>query len=439
MSDWFFRLFERHEPRQYQFGRGINASVNPDEPALYNEAMEAFEAGDILKAYLAFLESLQNFQGNEASRNIRIDEATERLEFELLQGALVVRGSVTDRLFEAHALIADARRINVAVKRRLIERNYQLTYARYYIHDDRVYLKIYLDNAAMSPQKIFYPLRELALNGDYEKEFIASEFDTGALLETDLIQPIPEEEKQFKYRCLTEWVENCEESIKHLPSNDNAGMIAFTYMTLLMQIDYLLVPRRKLGREIMRAVNDYFNEDEKGIEQKNSALESFVHELGETPYETFAPQLYRLVQTFSPMERTTHEEVGAFIDETLNKIRWYKSNRYSRVILTIYRYIPLYLLFNFGMHPSLHALLHLLVQLHHPEYFKALGFDPLYDPENNRFEKRTIIQRIGRCIKPYREQFPELEDFSEALNFSDIEKFSYSFLLQVKHLDYSEL
>jgi hypothetical protein len=440
MSDWFSRLFERHEPQQYQFGRGINASISPDEPELYNDSMTAFEEGKVLEAYEFFLLSLQNFKAGEPSGNIHITKSDEgQLHFELVQGSLIVKGSVSDKIFEAHALIADAERINVAIKRRLIERNYQLTYSRYYIHEGRVYLKIYLDNSAMSPQKIFFPLRELALNGDYEKEFIASEFDTTALLETQKIISIPEEEKRLKHRCLKEWVEACEESIKHLPTNDNAGMIAFTYMTLLMQVDYLIVPKRKIGREIMRSVNDYFNDDEKSIEQKNTELETYIRELGEISYDVFAPQLYQLTLTFSPMDRASHDEVATFIDETFNKIRWYKSNRYPWVIMTIYRYIPLYLLYNYGLHPSLNGLLHILVQVHHAEYFAELGFDPLYDAEANRFEKRTILQRVSRCIKPYQEQFPGLEEFGNALNFTDLEKFSYSFLLQIKHLDYSEL
>ena len=439
MSDWFRRLFERDEPHQYQFGRGVNASPSPEEPELYNASMTAFEEGRILDAYEAFLSSLQNYNASQPLENISMTKEQDELHFELLQGSLVVKGRVTDKVFEARALIADATRSNVALKRRLIERNYQLTYARYYVHNERIYLKIYLDNTTMSPQKVFYPLRELALNGDYEKEFIASEFEGDGLLETQHLIPIGDEEKRFKHRCLSEWVDACKESIKHLPANDNAGMIAFTYLTLLMQIDYMLVPKQKIGREIMRHVNDYFSEDEKSVEQKNRDLEIYIATLGEMEFDDFAPQLYRAILTFSPMERVSHDEVATFIEETFTKVRWYKTNRYPWVNMTIYRYIPLYLLYNYGMHPSLHGLLHLLVQIQHGAFFSDLGFEPFYDADNGRFEKRSILQQLSRCIKPYQEQFPQLELFGDALNFNDLEKFSYSFLLQIKHLDYSEL
>ncbi|MDX1294707.1 MAG: hypothetical protein R3302_00470, partial [Sulfurimonadaceae bacterium] len=249
MADWFSRFFEHNEPLRHQFGRGINASIAPHEPELYNRAMMAFEEGRILDAYEDFLTSLQNFIDDEPTGNVAIRKEEGELHFELLQGSLIVKGRVTDKLFEASALIADASKCNVAIKRRLIERNYQLTYARYYIHDDKIYLKIYLDNTTMSPQKVFYPLRELALNGDYEKEYIISEFGEDGLLETSHILPMSDDEKRLKFRCLQEWIGEGQERIKHLPANDNAGMIAFTYLTLLMQIDYLLVPRRKIGRD----------------------------------------------------------------------------------------------------------------------------------------------------------------------------------------------
>lgn len=439
MADWFSRLFSHDTPRSYQFGRGINAEIHPDEPDLYNTSMDAFEAGEVLEAYDTFLQSLQTFRNGKPNDNITIERGEDALTFVLTQGSLIVNGRVTGRVFEARALIADASRTNVAVKRRLIERNYQLTYVRYAIHDDKLYLKLYLDNTTMSPQKVFYPLRELALNGDYEKEFIVSEFDGASLLETDHVTSLDEAEKRLKYDVLKRWVAACKETIRHLPANDNAGMIAFTYLTLLMQVDYLIVPRHKTGREIMRHVNDYFADDEKGVDEKNRELENFVASLGELEYERFASELYPLVQTFSPMERASHEEIATFIEETFTKVRWYKSNRYSRVIMTIYRYIPLYLLFNFGVHPSLQALLHLIVEIHHGDYFAELGFTPLYDPQSNRFDRRTILARIGRCIRPYQDQFPQLEEFSSNLNFADLEKFSYSYLLQLKHLDYSEL
>ena len=439
MPDWFHRFFDHKELERYQFGRSINALINPKEPELFEASSEAFEQEKIIEAYRYFLLSLQNFNKETPNHNIVITEEPHSLHFELLQGSANIIGTVTEKSLEAECLIADARQTDVAVKRRLLERNYQLTYTRFYTVDNKIKFKIRLDNTTMTPQKVFFPLREIALNADYEKEYIASEFSEKALLDTRHIIAISEEEKQQKYRFMQKWIEECQEKIKRLPSDDNAGMIAFTYLTLLLQIDYLIVPKKKIGQKILRHITDYFSDDDKPVERKNSELQAYVTVLQETSYTAFAPQLYNTIVTFSPTERATHEEIVAFIDESLGKIRWYKNNRYSRVIMTIHCYIALYLLYNYGLHPSLRALLHLVVEVHYADYFKDLGYKPLYDPTAQNFEKRQIISRIEKAITPYQQQFKQLKPFGEKLGFSSLEQFSHDFYLQLKHLDYTEV
>lgn len=439
MMQWLAGLFAHKHAAVHQFGRSINAEINPKEPELFNAASEAFERGKVLEAYENFLHSLQNFSGGRPNENISIFPEEGMLSFELIQGSAKVIGRVTTDAIEAYSDIAMEAPPHVAIKRRILERNYEMTYAHFYLHNDRFRLKIYLDNTTMTPQKIFYPLRELALNADYEKEFIASEFHDAALLDTEQLIPVEDQEKALKYRFMQEWIRTCKESIKRLPSNDNTGMISFTYLALLLQIDYLIVPKQKIGQDIMQHITEYFSEDEKLIQSKNAELEAYLMTLSELPYEKFAPQLYNTLTTFSPMERASDEEITLFIEGSLGKVRWYKNNRYIRVIPTIYRYMALYLLFNYGLHPALHALLHLFVEIHYCDYFKALGHVPLYDPVDQSFEKRQIKARIDDAVAPYRKQFKQLKPFGDKLSFVSLDEFSHSFYLQIKHLNFTEL
>jgi len=439
MPEWFHNFFYHKELDRYQFGRSINALINPKEPELFDASSEAFDQEKIIEAYEYFLLSLQNFNKEVPNHNIIITKEPNLLRFELLQGSANIIGTVTEKSLEAESLIADASQTDVAVKRRLLERNYQLTYARFYIVDQKIKLKIRLDNTTMTPQKVFFPLREIALNADYEKEYIASEFSENSVLDTQHVITIPDEDKRKKYHYMQKWIEELQETIKRLPSDDNAGMIAFTYLTLLLQIDYLIVPKKRIGQKILLHITDYFSDDGKSVEHKNAELQTYITALKETAYDQFAPQLYNTIVTFSPMERANHEEIVTFIDESLGKIRWYKNNRYSRVIMTIYRYIALYLLYNYGLHPSLRALLHLVVEVHYSDYFKDLGYKPLYDQTSKNFEKRLIVNRIEKLITPYQQQFKQLKPFGEKLDFSSLEQFSHDFYLQLKHLHYTEV
>ncbi len=394
---------------------------------------------DTLEAYSNFLNSLENFNGEESTGNIKVEHDENTLHFELIQGITRIIGTVTKETIDAYCLITKADSLHVAVKRRLLERNYEMTYSRFHVKDGQAVLKIHLDNKTMTPQKVFFPLRELALNADYEKEFIASEFDKNSLLDMEHVTPLDDEEKELKFRFMKSWIEECDEGIKRLPSNDNTGMIAFTSLTLLLQIDYLLVPKLQVGRKITERIADYFNNDEKLIETKNADLLNYIATLAAMEYETFAPQLYTTPMTFSPMERTTHEEVSLFIEETLNKIRWYKNNRYHHIIPTIYRYIALHLLYNYGLHPSLQALLHLVVEVQHTTFFNALGYDVLYHEEQQKFEKRQITARIEEALEPYQKQYKELNAFGNELDYSSPESFNHSFYTQIKHLNYTEI
>ena len=72
MPDWFHHFFDHKELDRYQFGRSINARINPKEPELFEASSEAFEQEKIIEAYEHFLLSLQNFNKETPNHNIII-------------------------------------------------------------------------------------------------------------------------------------------------------------------------------------------------------------------------------------------------------------------------------------------------------------------------------------------------------------------------------
>ncbi len=436
---WLDRLIGAQPKQLHQFGRTFNGQVNPKEFELFSAASEAFQEGKVLTAYTHFLNSLQNYSHGNPNPPLPLKPPGDSLDFELTQGSAIIIGTVNDKTIEAYADIVLNADLHVAVKRRLLERNYHLTYARFYFHKDRVRLKITLDNATMTPQKIFFPIREIALNADFEKEFIASEFPDSTLLDMHTALPIDDTVKHSKYDFMHRWINECEASIKRLPSNDNTGMISFTYLELLLKIDYLIVPHGQTAQKIAQHLTDYYGDDSSLVENKNTKLQTYIQTLNDVTYDTFAPQLYNTFVTFDPMERASQEEIISFIDESLMKVRWYKSNRYPHVIPTIYNYMVFYMLYNYGLHPAFYTLLHLFVEINHSEYFKILGFSPLYDTKKKQLEIRKIKGRIDDAITPYKSKYKQLEPFGEKLTYSSLSEFNHGFLLQIKHLDFTEL
>jgi len=434
----WLNFFQSKHDLKHTFGRGINASISADEEDLFIKSAEAFEKKEILEAYELFFKSLINYNDGESNKNITFSRDNKKLDFVIYQGSAKITGTITKEHLYAQAIMVK-KNTNVALKRYILERNYQLTYSCYFTDDEHIIIKLYHDNTTMSPQKVFYPLRELTLNADYDKEHIKSEFPDIALEDVNHIKDMNPDELKLKYDFLHKWIEELETKVLTLPSNDNASMQAFLYLNILFKTDYLLVPKYKIYQKMSKTIVEYFGEENTTIESKNEELKRYVETLKNISFEDFSQNFYTSKYTFNPTERTSQEEVIAFISESLAKIRWYKNNRYAQVIPTIYRYIAFYTLFNYGLYPVLRELLHTLVEIQNPEFFEALDYTPLYDKENETFSKRIIISRIDDIITPHQDRFKSLESFSDELNFSSINEFSNNFYLHLQNLNFEEI
>ncbi len=435
----FSRFFAVQRPKAPRYGRGIHALPNPEERELFDKASEAFVQGNILDGYEFFLSSLTHEANTFTFPHLTIRREAKSIHFELIQGSALIRGIIEQDSMNAYADIATSNKLHVAIKRHFLERNFQLTYARFSDTEGIIRLSIRLDNKTITPQKIFFPLREISLNADFEKEFIAAEFDESILLEYDHLLPL-EPQKAIRYHAMMQrWIQETRQSLVGLLSNDNSGMISFSYLALLLQIDYLLIPHKKLGKNINEKINTYFLDDEKLTEDKNADLETYIAELESMDIKMFSTQFYETSYTFSPFEHALHDEIASFIEESLNKVRWYKNNRSNYVITVIYRYIALYILYNYGLHPSLRSLLHLHVEIYSSDFFAEEGEIPLYNAATRTFEKHLIAQRIAESIEPYTDRYKGLRNFTQELNYSDLDHFSHSFYLQLKNLDYTEV
>lgn len=435
----WFHFFKKKKHFTHPFGRGINASISKNEEDLFTKSYELFMEQKTLQAYTYFLHSQQNYTNDIPNNNIEMQETDERLEFTLYQGTAIIKGYVTKEHLYAETILIQSEHANVSLKRHLLERNYNLTYCSYFSDKEYIKLKLYLDNITMTPQKIFYPLRELALNSDYDKEYIRTEFKDIPLEDTSHITMLDKSELEIKYKFFHQWIEEYELSIASFPSTDNAGMQAFAILTLLFKIDYLLVPKYDMFHHLNRKIQEYFMDDASTIESKNEELKEYLEEIREFDFETFSHKFFNAKYTFNPIDRTSQEEMNLFISESLLKIRWYKNNRHTLIIPTIHQYIALYMLYNYGLHPVIKSLLHMLVSIYNPTFLEALHYPVLYKKEENDFAKRAIISHIEEIIAPYESRFKSLKPFGNELNFTSLSEFSNSFYLRLKNLNFEEI
>jgi hypothetical protein len=435
----WLNFFQTKTEIKHSFGRGINASLCKDEENLFNKSYEAFEKKEILNAYEYFFKSLENFSNGQSNQNVIIVKKDNKLNFEIFQGTARITGTITKENLYAEVIIIKKTLANVALKRLLLERNYQLTYTYYFSDNEYIKLKLYLDNITMTPQKVFYPLREIALNSDFDKEYTKSEFPEIALEDIKHLKSMDEEELRLKYDFMQRWIDEINAKIATLPSNDNAAMQSFILLYLIFKIDYLIVPKYGIFQKSSKKIAEYFSDENLTVESKNEEIRKYINELHEMNFEEFKTNFYDAKYTFNPSDKSPHEEIEIFINESLAKIRWYKNNRYNQVIPTMCKYVALYLLYNYGLHPVTKALLHTLVEIQNPAFFKALGYDTLYNEQEATFSKKAIISKIEDIISPYQSRYKMLKPFGDKLNFTSLNEFSNSFYLQLKNLDFEEI
>lgn len=435
----WLNFFETKTQLKHPFGRGTNANISPDEEELFNKSYEAFEHKEILKAYEYFFKSLENFTDDAPNHNVTTNMKDDKLEFEIYQGSARITGYITEEHLYAETIITKKEIAHIAMKRYVLERNYQLTYAYYFSDDKYIKLKLYLNNITMNPQKIFFPLREIALNADFDKEYIKSEFPNITLEDIGHLKEIESDELKIKYDFLHSWITELHSKTATLPSNDNAGMKAFLYLNILFKIDYLLVPKYEIYQKVSKKVQEYFGDENSTIEAKNEELKKYIIKLENMKFKEFKTKFYNARYTFNPTEKTLSEEINNFISESLLKIKWYKNNRYNQIIPIIYKYISFYILYNYGLHPVTRGLLHTLVEIQNPKFFEALDYPLLYSEDNSSFAKRAIISKIEDAITPYQSRFKLLKPFGEKLNFTSLNEFSNSFYLELKNLNFEEI
>lgn len=421
------------------FGRGINAQISPEEEELFNKSYKAFENKNILDAYDYFFQSLINYSHERSNENIIISREEETLTFEIFQGTARIVGRVTHETLYAEVKIVKKEKASVALKRYILERNYQLTYVNYFSDAEFIKLKLYQDNITLTPQKIFFPLRELALNADFDKEHIKSEFEDVTLNDIEHLQSVNQDILKTKYATLQKWITKLEEKILTLPSNDNASMQSFLHLNLLLKIDYLLVPKFKIYQKLSKKIQLYFSDENTTLESKNEELHSYILQLRELDFTAFCTNFYDAKYTFNPIEKTPYDEIVNFISESQNKIRWYKNNRYPQVISTIYAYMAFHTLYNFGINPTLRELFHLLVAIQHASFFAEIGCEVYYNETDETFSKKLILSKLKNISEKAQKKYKSFEIISEELNFTSIDKFCHSYYTMLKNLNFEEI
>ncbi len=417
-----------------KFGRFTDSNKSPFQYEAWDLSIQAFEKKSYLEAYRHFF----NYINIPDSGLVTTREQDGVIHFEILQGSKKITGIASDSKFTAIATIAKANSLNIGFMRKLVELNYTLDYCRFALDDDHKICLIF-DTSTLdgSPYKIYYALKENALNADKLDDLLIDEFD--ALEDIDFGSKIslPIDIQNYKYHFLVNNIQAVIKSSQESPIAEKyPGGNAYLLMSTVYFLDYLVSPEGSI-MDIFEKINtDYFDNSGKSILQKNNQIIKDLNNICSKTQEDITKQLYTISVTFGVTTPRQHENFGEYIDSEITSIDWYLENGYLEIALAVPNYIVGYVLFNNALPKPDRDILDLYMRIMNQDYFNSLGYR--YDYINGAthvFNKENIQKGFNKIKEINLFKYPNFNPNIEAINFSNPIEFAKSYLIMLKNCD----
>ena len=422
-----------------RFGRYTDSYKSKAQYESWDAAINKFEDNNYLESYKEFFKYLRD----DKEDNVRWLEENGGIHFEILQGSKRVSGFADARQLKAEAKIAHANELSVAFMRRLVEANYSLNYGRYGLDDDDN-LIVKFDSYTLdgSPYKLYYALKEVAINADKQDDLLLDEFTTMLTpIEMGSKTDLPVNEKEAKCHFIQEQIQEILAEIDKgtLNAEKYPGGISYLLLSVAYKIDYLTVPEGFVMETIEHIHRSYFDSnDGKSVTQKNVSIRRDLEKILQRNKDLIFNELYSTSSTFGIMAPQGHDSLVGLIDGELSHMDWYEENKHTKVALAIPGYIVGNCLFNYALPKPARELLELYYRITESRFFTALGFTPQYfDDTKDVFNQKEIKNAIRKLVENGKEKFPMLSPDVNTLDFKNACKFARTYLIMIKNLDFT--
>jgi hypothetical protein len=413
------------------FGRYSDNNKPKATVAKWADADNLFKEKKYTESIQAFFEYLKDATVD----NVTFIQNGEEASFQFLQGSKIVRGTIQKHKIKAEVSIAKMPNPGVAIMRRLLNQNFNLSYSRYALHNDVLCMRMDSDVSAANPSKLYYGLKELATNADKQDDLLVQDFTQLETIDTEHIIDLDEKEKEVKYTFLQQWIKEVLDIVANIDFEKMQGGISYLILSLLYKIDFLIIPEGKLKRELDEIYIIYFKKDGRStLEKSRDMLEALKKVQAKTNEEVY-PYLFHSKSTFSIVAPTVYKNVAESIHKANENSIWYKDNNYPKFCNEVIAYGIGYAQYSFSIPKALTDLYLLFMQVNHADYFAALSFALPYINEN-KLHKEAIAEKINSIINNWKERYPKLELNTENINYTTLEDFNFSFCNELEFLNF---
>ena len=436
--DRFFKgtaKYHRQRP-DIIFGRYSDSYKPEAKYDAWDQALELFEQSHYLPAYQQLLEYLRD----DEAENVKWWQDQRELRFDLLQGSKKLTGCADPRKVRAEARIAKATALDTGVMRRLLEKNYDLQYSHFALDPDQV-LSIRFDTYTLdgSPYKLYYALKELAINADKQDDLLIDEFSEMEPVEISHLRALPDHLKVVKYDFLHQQIRAAIDYFRKgsLEARQYSGGIAYFLLNLCYKLDYLIKPEGSMMETLERINRRYFASDgQANTHTRNERLVAELEALIQRPRSDFYKEMYHGISTFGITNPVNHDRLIDFIEGELGNMDWYLENQHYEIAQAVPGYIVGYCLFHYALPKPDRDLFHLYYEITEAEYFRALGFSPwYYRAGSQQFNRKAIKAAVRAIAEENRRYYPKLQPEVGQLNYTSLPDFARSYLRMIQALD----
>jgi len=324
----------------------------------------------------------------------------------------------------------------VPVMRRLLEMNFNLYYSRFALDNDRLCMRFDSDIETASPSKLYYGLKEVATKADKQDDLLVQDFAILQAADSEHITDISQQEKDVKYEYLQKWIQQTLEAIASVDADKFSGGIAYSLLSLVYRIDYLIAPEGKMLNDLEKIAGIYFKKDERPVTEKNRDMMEEFKKIQALPKEDFFKYLFRSKYTFAIVAPQQYKTIADSIHNSSQNMFWYRDNNYPFFASQITEYGISYCQYSYSLPKAITELFQLYMMVNYPEYFVALGYKiAYYDPKENQFASSGIIEKIKEIQGRWKDKYPLLDFKTQNLKFDNLVNFNYTFTTEMELLN----
>lgn len=402
----------------------------------WDKSIKAFEEKKYMEAYRFFF----NYLLDPIQKNVLVEERNGKLEFEIMQGSKIIRGTCDDKGFKAKGNIAVMKTPSVAVMRKLLNQNFALNYSRFCL-DEESTLCIRTDarNNGLNPSKLYYSLKELAVRCDRMDDALKNEFNDLVALDRQHIKEKPQAEVQYKYDWMQTTLAETIARVESLDMEKDNGAISYLIMSMVFRIDYLIAPEGKTLEKIFKITEIYYDATIPTYIEKNKQIVALLQELKIQTFDDFKLDQYNFTSTFSSVNPTNYQTIIDSIVNSNKNHEWYLKNNFADVALCCPEYGFAYCRLAFSTHAVFNEFFDVFMNVLHTDFYKNLGIDRgIYNTEAKVINREKLISICKDILEKYKPIYPNINLVFENIKTDCLLNFALSFSDDVTYLNFSK-